>query len=823
VKTKTAATSKTLTLTIDNRRLEAEPGATILDVARQHEIWIPTLCHHEDLPPHGGCRMCIVEVEGMRNLPTACTTPVAEGMVVRTDTTQVQEIRREILQLFMSEHTSSCLICKEAECTEFSPSIRKVGVTTGCRTCPKDGQCEFQDVVEKLDVRDIDFPLSYRALRVETEDPFYDRDYNLCILCGRCVRICQDVRTADVLAFKDSGRATVIGPAWGRTHLEAGCEFCGACVSVCPTGTLTEKARKWEGKPDAETRSTCSFCGVGCGVRLLRKDDQVYRSLPDGASPVNDGQLCVKGRFGVSELVHHYRRLQFPRRFELGHSAPIEWEEAITRVVALLEACPPEDFGMLLSPNATTEDLYVAQKFTREVMRSDNVDTSARLFYGAAFDAYAALLGVGGTLADLAGASAVLCVGLDARYGRSVVNVALRHAAKQGVPVFTIHPRPHGLALVEDLWLQPRPGEEAELLEALATATGRGGAKTALADLAGVPGADQQELAARLRAAARRGQVVIVLGSELLAGSEAARALGALRDLAAHTRARVLALPAQNNLVGSLLAGGYRELLPGARPSGAGPGWTALDLVTGARRRKVLYTLEALPEGVPRPAEAIVHQNIFPPALADDADLLLPAAAFTETSGTYVNGEGRVQRVTAAVPPRAAAQPDWLILARTARAMGAEGFAYESVEDIRAEMAACLPRIATGDTQAQALPPLPPLAGPKTRALKAKTGRARPLWLSVAWEENTHRGAPLADHVDGAAILWVDAVLEASPDDAASFDLADGEPVVVSNGKSEWTWPLRVRDEQPPGSLRVVLPAGTWSQPNPQPVSLRRP
>jgi formate dehydrogenase alpha subunit len=305
--------SETVNINIDNSPLKVRKGLTILEAAKQNGIYIPTLCAHDELTPFGGCRMCIVEVEGMRGLPTACTTPVEEGMIIRTQTAQVQAERKEILQLILSEHTSSCLICEEKEeCKEFMGTIRKAGVTSGCRYCPNDGACELQDVVERIGIKEIGYPVYYRGLRVEKEDPFYDRDYNLCILCGRCIRMCQEIRTANTLAFKQRGRYTVIGPAYERTHLEAGCEFCGACVSVCPTGALSEKVSKWEGKPDREQTTTCPFCGVGCQIRLQVRGDEVLGSLPEQDTLINNGQLCVKGRFCVAEVVNNHRRLKRP-------------------------------------------------------------------------------------------------------------------------------------------------------------------------------------------------------------------------------------------------------------------------------------------------------------------------------------------------------------------------------------------------------------------------------------------------------------------------------------------------------------------------------
>lgn len=180
-------------ITIDNKPIKAKKDSTILQAAQQNEIYIPTLCAHKDLTPYGGCRMCLVEVEGARGFLTACTTPVEDGMTVRTYTDQLQKERREIMELILSEHTSSCLICEEKEsCRNSMTTIRKVGVTTGCRYCPNDDKCELEKVVSWLGIKEINHPIYYRGFRVEKEDPFYDRDYNLCIYCGRCIRICQE-------------------------------------------------------------------------------------------------------------------------------------------------------------------------------------------------------------------------------------------------------------------------------------------------------------------------------------------------------------------------------------------------------------------------------------------------------------------------------------------------------------------------------------------------------------------------------------------------------------------------------------------------------
>lgn len=813
-----------ITVTIDNKPYQVAKGISILEAAEQNGIYIPTLCAHKELTPYGGCRMCIVEVEGFRNLPTACTTPVSDGMVVRTDTAQVQSMRLEILQLFLSEHTSSCLICDEKDqCREYMGTIRKAGITTGCRYCSNDGQCELQDVVEKMGVKEIKYPIYYRNNRVEKEDPFYERDYNLCILCGRCVRMCQEVRVAHVLAFNHRGRSTVIGPAYERTHLDAGCEFCGACVSVCPTGSLTEKARAYEGKPDREQPTTCTFCGVGCQMRLLVKGDRIIGSLPAQDEIVNNGQLCVKGRFCITELVSGPKRAKRPYQLFDGIPAEVTWDTAIDTVAGKLSDCKPEEFGMIVSPNCTNEDLYVAQKFARMVMGSNQVDTSARTFYGPGFNAYLKLMTRGVPLSSIREASAILCVGLDIRFGRSVVGVELRRAYRRGAKIVTINPRKHSLALISERWIQSVPGAELDVLKSLVKLTG---AKK------GIKG--DADLLATAEILRQSGPVVILVGSEFLQYGQSAGILEAVDQLAQNLKAGVMPLPAQNNLYGSLLMGSYPELLPGGvsatnskRLAELKKAWGAAAWrAAGNKKPKVLYLIGEFPsDGSAKPAEWTIFQNIYPPEPWLKADMVLPAAAFTESDGTFVNGEGRLQRVHKAVDPPGQAMPDWMILCRIAQKMGVKGFDYKSAADIHKEIGGVVEGFGNFNHPARKAQPLDLKVVMKTAAGKAtasKTDKQHPFIMGSSITEHTHRGFPLSAWVDGAKVLFAEERIDISVEDAGKARLADGDEVVVSSKDFKKVWPVRIKTEQPPGVLHVSLHRAEAVNPNPHPVKMRK-
>lgn len=834
---------ETIHLTIDNRTLAVERGATILEAARAHGIYIPTLCAHEELAPYGGCRMCIVEVEGMRGFPTSCTTPAEEGMVVRTATEQLRAMQLQVLQLILSEHTSSCLVCDEQEeCARFSTTIRKAGVTTGCRYCPKDGQCELQEVARRLGVREIGYPVYYRGLRVEKEDPFYDRDYNLCILCGRCVRVCREVRGAGTLAFSLRGRHTIVGPAFGRSHLEAGCEFCGACISVCPTGALYERAGKWEGRAEREQVSTCALCGIGCRLRLQIKGERVIACLPAGEPLVNGDQLCVKGRFCVTELVGGHRRLLRPRRRRDGAAHEIDWEEAVDLAAEKLGSCGPADFGMLVSADCSTEDLYAAQKFARAVMGSHHVDTASRLYYGAGFDAYLELLKVPLPLAELRHAGVVLCIGLDARFGGSVVGVEIRRALRRGARVVTVHPRPHSLATIADQWIRPAPGEEIRVLEALVLLTAAPGAEAESAARSILPEDLVRQAAEAARWLRQAPAPALVVGSDFLQYDGSAEILAAAAQLARSTGARILAPPAQANFVGSVLMGCCPELLPGGAPSADRGRLDQLELLWGTpvaapeprwniagtadgRKLGVLYAVGEIPPAVGERAAFVIFQNSYPPERETDADLVLPSAAFTETDGTLVSGEGLIQRLHAAVPPPGEALPHWQILGRIARKLGKGGFEYRSAADIYREIASVVPGFGDWDSLPHRLGALS-VAGRLPRKAPAPGGaRAAgefPLVLTVSAQGHRYQGFPLARRVEGAAQIFPQETVDLSPADAAAAGVAAGENVVVTGAHFERTWRARIVADQPEGVLHATVAPGDVVNPNPVAVRLRK-
>ena len=250
-------------LTIDEVEVEVEKGVTVLQAAQSAGIYIPTLCYHPDLLPYGGCRLCIVEIENMRGFPTSCTTPATHGMVVRTSTSQLQKLRQDFLQLILTEHPNACITCDRRErCSPYDICLRNVAVTERCVVCPNNKQCELQDLIDYIGIGEMPLPYKYKDLPVDDSSPLIERNYNLCVLCGRCVQMCADVRGIGAISFVNRGFDVVVSTSYNRALQDSGCRFCGACVEVCPTGALMDKEAKY--RPDCDHESVAVPCKYAC-------------------------------------------------------------------------------------------------------------------------------------------------------------------------------------------------------------------------------------------------------------------------------------------------------------------------------------------------------------------------------------------------------------------------------------------------------------------------------------------------------------------------------------------------------------------------------
>jgi predicted molibdopterin-dependent oxidoreductase YjgC len=371
-------------ITINDQTFPFEDGETILEVARRNDIDIPTLCYLKGAAPTGACRICVVEIKNARSLMPACSTPAADGMTVYTESPRVVESRKATLALLLASGSHNCAVrCGDPEnWTAFQLAVESH--EGSAELCPVWGECELQNLAFRYQVSSERFPATPPKYPMETVNPFIIRDFSRCILCGRCVQACNEIQVNNAISFGYRGAESKIVAAGDRPLRDSDCVFCGECVQACPVGALVEKDARFRWRPweVRRTRTTCSYCGVGCQIELHVKDNRVLKVTGAEETPPNYGSLCVKGRFGF-DFINSGDRLTTPLIKEDGRFREATWDEALDltarRLSEIRDAHGPESIGVLSSARVSNEENYLAQKLARAVMKTNNVDHCARL------------------------------------------------------------------------------------------------------------------------------------------------------------------------------------------------------------------------------------------------------------------------------------------------------------------------------------------------------------------------------------------------------------------------------------------------------------
>ncbi|HEC97508.1 MAG TPA: 2Fe-2S iron-sulfur cluster binding domain-containing protein, partial [Nitrospirae bacterium] len=434
-------------LTINGKKLQAQKGMTILNVARENNIYIPHLCWDRRLKPYGGCRLCLVEVEGQKKLMASCSSPAENGMVVHTDTPALQKARKTVLELLLIHHPLDCPICDKA------------------------GECSLQDLAYKYGPSQSRF-YGERKHDPEATSPLIDRNPNRCILCGRCVRVCWEHQGVGAINLIGRGFKTKISPAFEET---LDCEFCGQCIDTCPVGALGAKPYKYRARAwFLESRdSICPYCGVGCTLTLDLREGKILRVRGVEGKGVNNGDLCGKGRFGF-DFIYGESRLRTPLIKEDGEFREASWEEALyyvsEKLKTIKEKHGPEAIGAIGSTRTTLEDNYMFRKFMREAIGTDNLDTSARLGYAWVLKGMEETYGIKLNPIKLdspIGKEVILVLESDITSTHPIFGLKFLEAKLEGSKLIVVEPRKTKLARHASAWLRIRPGTSTAFLNGL--------------------------------------------------------------------------------------------------------------------------------------------------------------------------------------------------------------------------------------------------------------------------------------------------------------------------------------------------------------------
>ncbi|MHC4480567.1 MAG: formate dehydrogenase subunit alpha [Planctomycetota bacterium] len=850
-----------INLTIDGLPLTVPEGTTVLEAARFAEIYIPTLCWDADLEPVGACRMCIVEIDGMRGLPTACTTQTAEGMVVRTDTDRVNQVRRTICEMLIADHPADCLSCSSNQ------------------------RCQLQEVASFLGVSEQRMPRIEREALVDESNPFFTRDLSKCILCGRCVRACLELRGVGAIEVVGRGFESRVGTFGDVPISESVCESCGECIARCPVDALSVKSEVLP--PTREVKTTCPYCGCGCGLVLGVRGGRIVRIAGDEGHPVSRGSLCVKGRFGL-DYVSSPERLTTPLIRRDGELKEATWEEAIDLVAGKLAEIKakdgPDALAGLSSAKCTNEENYLFQKFMRAVLGTNNVDHCARLCHASTVAGLARAFGSGAmtnSIAELEHADCILVIGSNTTEAHPIIALFIKAAVRRhGAQLIVADPRRIDLVRFASLHLRQRSGTDVALFNAMMNVILAEGLhdEQFIAErtegfeefhncikeytperaeaISGVP-ADDIRAAARTYAGAERASIVYSMGiTQHTTGTDNVLALANLAMLTGNMGLEstgVNPLRGQNYVQGACDLGALPNVYPGYQkvddpearakferawgvPLPQEPGLTVLEIIDAAAEGRVkgLYVMGENPmlsdPDINHVREALQNleflcvQDIFLSETAQLADVVLPAASFAEKEGTFTNTERRVQRVRKAIDPPGEATADWQIICRLAAAMG-QPMSYEGASEVLDELTRLTPiygGMSFERTEGEGLQwPCPDAEHPGTVFLhqgqfKRGLGKFHPTPFREADElpdeqypyllttgrllYHFHTGT-LTRRSEGLEELSPPTPFEINPLDAAEHQIKEGDVVRVSSRRGEVQVRAHVTDRAPKGTV----------------------
>jgi len=850
-----------ISLTIDNKRIRASEGMTVLKAARSAGIYIPTLCADDDLKPHGGCRLCVVEIEKMRGLPTACTTIISEGMVVRTETEAVNKTRRTTLDLLISDHPMDCL------------------------TCSKNQRCELQKATSYMGITERRLPRLDRQFEVDESNPFFSFDRNYCILCAKCVRTCEEVTGINAIDIAERGYQSYISTFANKPFFESICRSCGECVARCPVAALMPKEAI---VPTEEVLTTCPYCGVGCGMYIGVRNGRIVSVRGEKDNPASEGRLCVKGRYGIGEFVQHPDRLTKPLIRKNGKLTEASWNEAIKLIAKKFKVYKPEETTVISSAKCTNEDNYVIQKFARAVLGTNNVDHCARLCHAPSVTGLVQSFGSGAmtnSIADVRESGCIFSIGSNTTDSHPVIGFNVKQAVKNGSKLIVANPRRIPLVKFADIWLRHKPGTDVALLNGMMKVILDEGLedkefyeercsnyaelksslkKVDLKETEMITGVSKENIikAARMYAENSPAATLYAMGiTQHTHGTDNVIATANLAMLCGNIGkpgGGVNPLRGQNNVQGACDMGALPNVYPGYQKVSDSRvkekfqnawscslddnvGLTITEMVKAADNGslKAIYLIGENPAlSEPDACHAVeafkkldflVVQDIFLTETAEIADVVLPATTFAEKDGTFTNTERRVQRVRKVVEPVGKSLADWQITCRIATEMGADGFSFKNPSKIMDEIASVTPQY--GGITFKRLEkvglqwPCPNDKHPGTSILytvQFTCGKGQfiplkykppaelpddqyPLTLTTGRSLFHFHTGTMSRKVEGLNRFMGEELVEINPADAESLGISDGDKVNVSSRRGKVTARASVTDESPEGVIFMTF------------------
>lgn len=733
-----------VTLEIDGESVTVPAGTSLMRAAVDAGIQVPKLCATDSLEPFGSCRLCLVEIEGRRGYPASCTTPCEAGMKVHTQTPKLQELRKGVMELYISDHPLDCL------------------------TCSANGNCELQTMAGVTGLREVRYGIggekggaNHLECEKDESNPYFTYDASKCIVCNRCVRACEEVQGTFALTISGRGFESRVSPGQDQPFMDSECVSCGACVQTCPTDSLQEKSIILMGQPEHSKITTCAYCGVGCAFKAEMKGNQVVRMVPWKDGKANEGHACIKGRFAWGYATHRDRMTKPMIRKQITDPwREVSWDEAISYAASELRRIQSkhgkDSIGGITSSRCTNEETYLVQKLVRAAFGNNNVDTCARVCHSPTGYGLGQTFGTSAstqTFKSVEHADVILVMGANPSAAHPVFASRMMRRLRQGAKLIVIDPRQIDLVdaphIKADYHLQLKPGTNVAVITALAHVVVTEGllasdyigercdeksftqwrdfvvrpenSPEAMAEVTGVPANTLRE-AARLYATG--GNAAIYYGLGVTEHAQGSTTVMGIANLAMATGnvgrlgVGVNPLRGQNNVQGACDMGSFPHELPGYRHISDStvrgqfeaawgvtlnpePGLRISNMLDAAHAGSFMGLYcegEDIVQSDPNTQhvtsalaamECVVVQDIFLNETAKYAHVFLPGSSFLEKDGTFTNSERRISRVRKVMPPKAGFA-DWEVTMKLANALGYP-MRYSHPREIMAEIAALTP------------------------------------------------------------------------------------------------------------------------------------